>query len=33
MIETFNIVGQPGTMVQELSGGNQQRALLALVAR
>jgi len=31
MIETFNIVGQPGTLVQELSGGNQQRALLALL--
>lgn len=31
MIETFNIVGKPGTMVQDLSGGNQQRALLALL--
>ncbi len=31
MIDAFSIVGQPETMVQELSGGNQQRALLALL--
>jgi ABC-type uncharacterized transport system ATPase subunit len=31
MIRAYNVVGQPETMVQELSGGNQQRALLALL--
>lgn len=31
MIADFNIVGHPGMLVQELSGGNQQRALLALL--
>jgi simple sugar transport system ATP-binding protein len=30
-IAEYNIVGRPDTMVQELSGGNQQRALLALL--
>jgi general nucleoside transport system ATP-binding protein len=29
-IETFNIIGTPVSRVEELSGGNQQRALLAL---
>jgi len=33
MIQEYNIVGRPETMVQELSGGNQQRALLALLPR
>jgi simple sugar transport system ATP-binding protein len=32
-IQEFNIVGRPPTQVQELSGGNQQRALLALLPR
>ena len=31
MIGDFNIVGRTETMVQELSGGNQQRAILALL--
>ncbi|MEA3407896.1 MAG: ATP-binding cassette domain-containing protein [Chloroflexota bacterium] len=31
MIEAFNIIGEPTTRVEELSGGNQQRALLALL--
>ncbi len=31
MIRTYNIVGTPHTAVHELSGGNQQRALLALL--
>lgn len=31
MIEAFNIVGEPTTRVEELSGGNQQRAILALL--
>ena len=31
MIREFNIVGRPDTFVQELSGGNQQRTLLALL--
>lgn len=30
-VREFNIVGQPDTMVQELSGGNQQRTILALL--
>ncbi len=30
-IEAYNIKGQPGTLVEELSGGNQQRTLLALL--
>jgi len=30
MIGDFNIIGRAETMVQELSGGNQQRAILAL---
>jgi simple sugar transport system ATP-binding protein len=30
-IRGFNIVGKPWTQVQELSGGNQQRTLLALL--
>ena len=30
-IEEYNIVGQPDTRVEELSGGNQQRALLAML--
>ncbi len=30
-IAQFNIVGTPATRVEELSGGNQQRALLALL--
>lgn len=30
-IKQFNIRGQPGTMVEDLSGGNQQRALLAML--
>jgi simple sugar transport system ATP-binding protein len=30
-IEAYNIKGQPDTFVEELSGGNQQRALLALL--
>jgi len=30
-IRHFNIIGQPDTMVEALSGGNQQRALLALL--
>ncbi|MFP3852829.1 MAG: ABC transporter ATP-binding protein [Anaerolineales bacterium] len=30
-IEKFNIVGRPETTVEALSGGNQQRALLALL--
>jgi simple sugar transport system ATP-binding protein len=30
-IKHFNIVGRPGTTVQTLSGGNQQRVLLALL--
>jgi simple sugar transport system ATP-binding protein len=30
-IEAYNIKGQPDTLVEELSGGNQQRALLALL--
>jgi len=32
MIREFNIIGQPGTKVEELSGGNQQRAILALLS-
>ena len=31
-IEEFNIVGSPNTLVESLSGGNQQRALLALLS-
>jgi len=31
MISDFNIVGRAETMVQDLSGGNQQRAILALL--
>ncbi len=31
MIRAFNIIGRPETMVQDLSGGNQQRTLLALL--
>ncbi len=31
MIRAFNIIGHPQTQVQDLSGGNQQRALLALL--
>ncbi len=31
LIEAFNIVGEPTTHVEELSGGNQQRAILALL--
>ncbi|MCJ7736629.1 MAG: ATP-binding cassette domain-containing protein [Anaerolineae bacterium] len=30
-IREFNIIGQPATLVEALSGGNQQRALLALL--
>ena len=30
-IDEFNVIGRPDTLVQELSGGNQQRALLALL--
>lgn len=30
-IEAYNIKGGPNTLVEELSGGNQQRALLALL--
>jgi len=30
-IDSFNIRGTPRTLVEELSGGNQQRALLALL--
>jgi general nucleoside transport system ATP-binding protein len=30
-IESFNIKGRPGSPVESLSGGNQQRALLALL--
>lgn len=30
-IQEFNIRGQPTTLVEELSGGNQQRALLSLL--
>ncbi len=30
-IERYNIIGQPDTHVDELSGGNQQRAMLALL--
>ncbi|MGD8474443.1 MAG: ATP-binding cassette domain-containing protein [Anaerolineae bacterium] len=30
-IERFNIIGQPGTPVDELSGGNQQRVMIALL--
>jgi len=30
-IAQFNIIGRPDTRVEELSGGNQQRALLALL--
>ena len=30
-IEEYNIKGQPGTLIEELSGGNQQRTLLALL--
>lgn len=30
-IKDFNIKGRPNSLVEELSGGNQQRALLALV--
>jgi general nucleoside transport system ATP-binding protein len=30
-IERYNIIGQPDTMVNNLSGGNQQRAMLALL--
>ena len=30
-IEDYNIKGQPNTLVEELSGGNQQRTLLALL--
>lgn len=31
MIEAFNVVGRPETPVEALSGGNQQRALLAML--
>jgi len=31
LIQEFNVVGTPHTAVNELSGGNQQRALLALL--
>ena len=31
LIRTYNIVGTPHTAVHELSGGNQQRALLAFL--
>jgi len=31
MISEFNVMGRPATQVQELSGGNQQRTLLALL--
>ncbi len=30
-IETYNILGQPGTAAGDLSGGNQQRLLLSLI--
>ena len=30
-IQRYNIIGQPDTLVEELSGGNQQRAMLALL--
>jgi ABC-type uncharacterized transport system ATPase subunit len=30
-IKEFNIIGSPNTLVESLSGGNQQRALLALL--
>src|SRR5213076_2367538 len=30
-IKQFNIRGRPSTMVEDLSGGNQQRALLAML--
>jgi ABC-type uncharacterized transport system ATPase subunit len=30
-IDLFNIVGRPGTRVDELSGGNQQRLMIALL--
>jgi simple sugar transport system ATP-binding protein len=30
-IQEFNIRGQPSTLVEELSGGNQQRTLLSLL--
>jgi ABC-type uncharacterized transport system ATPase subunit len=30
-IEEYNIKGQPDTLIEELSGGNQQRTLLALL--
>ncbi len=30
-IDKFNILGTPGTLVEALSGGNQQRALLSLL--
>ncbi|MHB1356471.1 MAG: ABC transporter ATP-binding protein, partial [Anaerolineae bacterium] len=30
-INEFKVIGRPDTLVQELSGGNQQRALLALL--
>lgn len=32
-IADFNIKGQPGSLVESLSGGNQQRTLLALLPR
>ena len=31
IINAFNVMGRPGSIVQELSGGNQQRTLLALL--
>lgn len=31
LVDGFHIVGQPTTLARELSGGNQQRALLALL--
>ncbi len=30
-IKAYNIIGNPGTEVEELSGGNQQRVLLSLI--
>ncbi|MFP3896598.1 MAG: ABC transporter ATP-binding protein [Anaerolineales bacterium] len=33
MIEAFHIVGEPTTRVGDLSGGNQQRAILALLPK
>ncbi len=31
-IERYNVIGQPGTLVDQLSGGNQQRAMFALLS-